>query len=381
MTKILNNKIIGGIATIIIVAAIVTVFALQQDNDVAPPIIIQSKEKIGLVINSPVSQTSTQEELLFLKQVYQQAASTGIGRSNAYIFWNSLEPEKDQFSWDSSDIIMSFNKQNNLKVTLFFSVVNGPGLGPFPNWMGGQALTENLADDTVRVLDAILSRYDIIDNVILGAEVDTHLRNNPGGIENYKHFFNTLYPKIKEKHPDVNFGSSFALHNVLNRDLGDLVKELSLGDFVAFSYSPTDLLNEIEKNPIQAKSDLERITELVPEKKFAIFEISWSTSDFVGGNEIDQVEFIEYAFDFYRENESQIEFFTWYRQYDRPEGTCDPEEQQSLESKISVGGDSGFGSSEFVIERLGYYTCNAGLIDVNGILKQGWNEFTTQIRQ
>jgi hypothetical protein len=217
--------------------------------------------------------------------------------------------------------------------------------------------------------------------VILGAEVDTHLRNNPGGVENYKHFFNTLYPKIKEKHPDVNFGSSFALHNVLNRDLGDLVKELSLGDFVAFSYSPTDLLNEIVSNPIQAKSDLERITELVPEKKFGIFEISWSTSNFVGGNEIDQVEFIEYAFDFYRENESQIEFFTWYRQYDRPEGTCDPEEQQTLESQISIGGDSGFGGSEFVIERLGYYTCNAGLIDVNGILKQGWNEFTTQIRQ
>jgi len=162
---------------------------------------------------------------------------------------------------------------------------------------------------------------------------------------------------------------------------GDLVKELSLGDFVAFSYSPTDLLNDIVKDPVQATNDLERIIEFVPEKKIGIFEISWSTSDFVEGNEIDQAEFIEHAFDFYRENESQIEFFTWYRQYDRPEGTCDPEEQQSIESKISVGGDSGFGSSEFVIERLGYYTCNAGLIDVNGMPKQGWNEFTTQIRQ
>jgi len=260
----LNSKIIGGIIAAIILIVIVTIFAfqqddnvvIQQDNDVAPPIIIQSKEKIGLVINSPVPQTSTQDDLLLLKQMYQHAASTGIGRSNAYIFWNSLEPEKDQFNWDSSDIIMSFNKQNNLQVTLFFSVVNGPGLGPFPDWMGGQALTENLADDTARVLDAILSRYDIIDNVILGAEVDAHLRNNPGGVENYKHFFNTLYPKIKEKHPNVNFGSSFALHNVLTRDLGDLVKELSLGDFVAFSYSPTDLLNEIVKNPVQAKNDL-----------------------------------------------------------------------------------------------------------------------------
>ena len=28
------------------------------------------------------------------------------------------------------------------------------------------------------------------------------------------------------------------------------------------------------------------------------------------------------VFDFYQENESKLEFVTWYRLYDRPEGTC-----------------------------------------------------------
>ena len=32
-------------------------------------------------------------------------------------------------------------------------------------------------------------------------------------------------------------------------------------------------------------------------------------------------------FEFYSENESEIEFLTWYSQYDRPEGTCAAERQ------------------------------------------------------
>ena len=45
--------------------------------------------------------------------------------------------------------------------------------------------------------------------------------------------------------------------------------------------------------------------------------------------------------------------------YDRPEGTCfvDPEQ---VEGTVSIGGGSGLGTSEFVIERLGNYICNAG---------------------
>ena len=90
-------------------------------------------------------------------------------------------------------------------------------------------------------------------------------------------------------------------------------------------------------------------------------------------------------FEFYSENESQIEFLTWYRQYDRPEGTCVTEAK--IEGKdVSVGGDFSLGSdftlgtSEFVIERLDFYICNAGLIDINGNEKSSWNEFKNQIQ-
>ncbi len=110
-----------------------------------------------------------------------------------------------------------------------------------------------------------------------------------------------------------------------------------------------------------------------------LFEISWSTSDFVNGNQEDQTKFVTEVFDFYQENDSKLEFVTWYRQYDRQEGTCivDPE---TVEGGISIGGSSSLGSSEYVAERLGNYICSAGLIESDGTAKPSWDEFSRQVQ-
>ena len=99
----------------------------------------------------------------------------------------------------------------------------------------------------------------------------------------------------------------------------------------------------------------------------------------MGGDSTSQEEFMKEMFEFYSENESQIEFLTWYRQYDKPEGTCASERQDVGDESISVGGGSGLGSSDHVIERLNHYVCNAGLIEINGNPKPAWNEFKNQI--
>jgi hypothetical protein len=161
--------------------------------------------------------------------------------------------------------------------------------------------------------------------------------------------------------------------------LSHLVSDLTIGDFVAFSYSPVDALNDIVKTPQQAKRDLQQIFDLAGDKKIGIFEISWSTSDFVGGSDSMQSKFLEKSFEFYAENESELEFFTWYRQYDKPEGTCVFEEHEIGDDTLIVGGSS-FGGSEHVIERLNNYICSAGLINNDGIPKSSWNEFKKQIQ-
>ena len=359
------------IAVIAVVLAIISTVSFLPSSEIISP---ATNEKIGLVINSPNQSTTLQE----LDQIYSEASDAGIGRSNVYLFWNLVEPVRGEFDWQQSDVLMSFNKNNDLKVTLYFSIINGETLGPFPDWIGKPPLKSIGEDRVASVLDAILSRYDIIDTVILAGETESQFRYNEQNIPVYKELFTGVYEKIKEKHPDVKIGNAFALHQVLNKNLQSIVADLAIGDFVAFSYFPVDLLNDIVKTPQEAKEDLQQAFDLAGDKKVGIFEIGWSTSDFVGGSEPEQTEFLEKSFEFYAENESELEFLTWYRQYDRPEGTCVFDGQNIGDDILSVGG-SGFGSSEHVIERLSNYVCNAGLINNDGTHKPGWDELERQI--
>lgn len=366
----MDKKILGVIAGIVVIIAIVSAVLAIPNSE----IITQTNEKIGLVINSPSQSVTLQN----LDEIYFEAASSGIGRSNVYLFWNLVEPVRGEFDWQQSDVLMSFNKKNNLKVTLYFSVINGETLGPFPSWIGKPPIISIGEDRVVSVLDAILSRYDIIDTVILAGETESQFRFNEQNIPVYKDLFNGVYEKTKEKHPDVKIGNAFALHHVINKNLRYIVTDLAVGDFIAFSYSPVDTLNDIVKTPEQAIEDLEQVFDLTGDKKVGIFELSWSTSDFVGGSDSSQTEFLEKSFEFYAANESELEFFTWYRQYDKPEGTCAFEEQEVGEDTLTVGG-SGFGSSEHVIERLNQYVCNVGLINSDGTPKSSWIEFKKQV--
>jgi len=366
-----DKKILAVVAGIAVIAGILVVVVMSGfDSTNQKP-----NEKIGLVINSPHSSVSLQQ----IDEIFSDASSTGIGRSNIYLFWNLVEPQRGEFDWKQSDILMGLNEKNDLKVTLFFSVINGETLGPFPSWIGKPSINSIGEDRLVNVLDAILSRYNIIDTVIIAGETESQFRYYEQNIPVYKELFSGTYEKLKEKHPNVKFGNSFALHNVLNKNLEHIVTDLSVGDFVAFSYFPVDSLNDIVKTPQKSKEDLLKTFEIVPDKKVGFFEISWSTSDFVGGSSEAQKDFLKELFEFYTENESEIEFLTWYRQHDKSEGTCVTEHQAIGDTSIDLGGDSGLGSSEYVIERLNYYICNAGLVDVNGNPKPGWHEFKNQI--
>ena len=371
-----------GILPVFIVIALVFVLIMSDNsiddtNTTIPQVSTQTNnESIGMVINSPSSSVTLKQ----LDDIFTDASSSGIGRSNVYLYWNMIEPVEGKFDWLQSDILMGLNEKNNHKVTLYFSIINGETLGPFPKWIGKPTLNGINQDELVTVLDAVLSRYHIIDSVIIAGDTESQFRYNERFIPVYQELFSNVYDEIKQKHPDVKFGNSFALHNVLNKNLNNVVEELALGDFVAFSYTPTDALNEINKNPDEAIEDLNQIFEIVPNKKIGFFELSWSTSNFVEGNDDSQKIFVEKLFDFYAQNESNIEFMTWFRYIDQQASSCVTEEQKIGDQTITLGGGSSLGTSEHVIERLNQYNCNTGFVDVNQNGKIGWNEFKTQIQ-
>ena len=374
----MNTKIIGIVVLVVAIGGASAYFLTKSDsvdtNSFSNQSILQN-EKISLVINTINPPKSIDE----LEEAYKIASTSGAGRTNLYVHWNQLEPQKGNFDWRATDIMMKLNEKYNFKTTLFFSVINADRLGPFPLWMGNQALGQTLEDETIRVLDSILSRYENIDYVIFAGDIDYHFQRASGSIPTYVEFFDDVYLEIKSKHPDVKIGNSMSLENILNKGMEpggsfEMTPKLEMGDFIALSYKPTDTLGDINRTPEEAIDDLNQSLEMFPSHQLAFFEISWSTSDFVNGNNNDQAEFIKSSLNFFEENESKIEFFTISRLFDKPKGSCVSQDIQSIEG-------SGFTSNTFRLERVDEYVCNSGLIDTNENAKPAWMQFKSNIPQ
>ena len=333
---------------------------------------IHTNEKLGLIVNTPTNQITLDQ----LKKIYAKAGETGAGRNNLYMFWNHVEPEQDKYYWKDTDILMSLNKKNNMKVTMYFSIVNGRTIGPYPDWMGTPGFGTSLEQKATKTIDAILTRYDgMIDSVIIGGDLDSYFDDADGSVKLYKQSFQNIYDGIKKKHPEVKIGNGFSLNNVLNKNLQNYVTEFAAtGDFVAFTYLPVDRINQITKTPTEAQADLQKALDMVPNNQVAFLELSWSTAGDIDGSEQNQQEFIKLAYDFYRQHQSKIDFLNWYRQYDRPDGTC-VVDQKFEESKVSLTNND-----QYVRERLGSYVCNAGLIKTSDSQKSGWGELKKQIQ-
>jgi hypothetical protein len=374
----LNSKLIGIIILIVVIGASSAYFLTKNDSvntESSSSESIYQNDKIGLVINT----INPPQSIADIEQAYKVVSTSGIGRTNLYVHWDQLEYEKGNFDWRVTDIMMKLNEKYNLKTTLYFSVINADRLGPFPPWMGNQLIGKSLQDDTTRVLNEILSRYGTIDYVIFAADIDYHFQRAPGTIPVYEEFFNNISSEIKSNHPNVKIGNSMSLENIINKNMipdgtFELTPQLEMGDFIALSYKPTDVVGDINRTPREAFKEFEQTLEIFPSQKLAFFEISWSTSDFVNGNKQDQEQFIKSSLIFFEENESQIEFFTISRLFDKPKGSC-------VSQDITNVDGSGFQSNSFRLERIDEYLCNSGLIDENQNKKPSWAQLKTNIPQ
>ncbi len=368
-TRIKKRKSIRiaiGVASI--VAVIVFLITSQSSQTMITQTQVAPNPKLGLVI-MPLNERPTLDEV---HSAYIQAASTGIGRSNVYMLWPAIEPQQDTFNWKTYDILMGLNREQHLNVTLYFSIINNEQQGPFPNWIGSNpSFDEKLANETASALDTILTRYYIVDYVIIGGDLNIYFRDHPNDIPKYIDFFDSVYSSLKAKHPNVKFGNWFSLNDLINHYDGDMVKKLNQGDFVAYSYSPVDLTFYESMNPERKAQDLQQIMNFSNGKNVGLMEIGWGTDKAVNGTDDNQVAFIKDIFDFYRKNESKFEFMTWYRQYDRPFDTC----YNGLNTNIPSGFANGI-----LLNNTAHYLCSTGLIDVSNNTKPAWNEFKNQVQ-
>ena len=83
-----------GILPVFIVIALVFVLimsdnSIDDSNTTIPKVSTQTNnESIGMVINSPSSSVTLKQ----LDDIFTDVSSSGIGRSNVYLYWNVIEP-------------------------------------------------------------------------------------------------------------------------------------------------------------------------------------------------------------------------------------------------------------------------------------------------
>lgn len=341
-------------------------------DDARPAAAQRPDPKLGIIVNTPRAAVT----LADLDAAHAKAASAGAGRGNVYMFWDRLEPERDAYEWAQYDAVMALHEKHGMNVTLYFSLVNGKTLGPFPPWIGNPSLLSVPTGHLVDAVDAVLDRYHIVDSVVVAGDADEHFRHRERDIPLYEAVFSEFYNATKEAHPGVAVGNAFSLNNAIDKDLVDTVRRLSVGDFAAFTYRPTDPLNEINRTPEQARADLDRMRGMVPNgTAVALLEAGWATSEAVAGSESDQAAFADVLYGYYADNADAVQFVTWYRLYDRPAGSCAIDEEDLDESM-----ESGLADSRFVLERLGEYVCSAGLLGADGAEKPAWERVSALVR-
>lgn len=321
----------------------------------------------GVIVNTP----SREASVLELDSLYSRAAGLGASRSNVYVFWDALEPSPRSYEWAQTDAIMTMHERHGLGATLFFSLVNGRTLGPLPGWMGSPTLDAVPAGDVTAALRAALTRYPRIDAVVIAGDADSHFERYPGMLGAYNALFAEVRGALAESHPGVMVGNAVSLDRIINRGSEAIVEDLAAGDFVAFTYRPVNLLNEVSKTPREAMADMGEMLRLAGTGQVALLEAGWTSSGDVGGDEAAQAEFAA-ALAGLAASEPRVEFATWYRMHDREAGTCEVSVPDAGGSLLST--DDG----EYAATALGSYVCGAGLLRADGSPKPAWDALASR---
>ena len=89
----MNSKIIG-IAILVVAIGGSSAYLLTKNDSIDTSQIsnesIYQNDKVGLVINT----VNPPKDIPELEDVYKIASSSGIGRTNMYVHWDHIEPEK-----------------------------------------------------------------------------------------------------------------------------------------------------------------------------------------------------------------------------------------------------------------------------------------------
>ena len=244
------------------------------------------------------------------------AKENGVQVLHSYLQWGEVEKEPGERIWDWHDALMGYRFHEGFEVSLAVNVIHTALRGSMPEDLRNKSFDD--PEFIQRFTDFILEvveRYPV-QYLSIGNEVNDYFVNHRNEISAYKTFFLAVKDALKESHPDLMVGMTFAYHDAETSNSIDIIQELNVGDFLPvtlYLYSPGF---KFDRDPAELESYLERILSLAGDKPLAIVELGWNTAESLSGTQEDQEEFVRETFRLLALHREQIEFISWFDLHD-----------------------------------------------------------------
>ena len=310
-------------------------------------------------------------------QNVQRAREAGAPLLHGYISWGSTEKAKGEYDWSGQDYEIEVGSLYGMERSVVVDIIRTNDIGEVPSdfdfkgFEDGE-LKERFSEFVVLFLD----RYgENITYIEIGNEVDIYLRDRRDEIATYREFYEYVYGRVKEAHPEVKVGTVFAYHAAKSSNSTDIIEELEdVGDFNAFTlyiYGPGFMF---DRNVGEAREFFDEM-DAISSKPFVVTETGWSTSPMLGSDEETQAEYVEEVFSILEEKKDRIEFLAWFDSNDIPDETCG-----LVAESFILEEQKEFVESE-TMEYFEEFICNLGLRTVDNEPKPGWFEWVERSRE
>jgi hypothetical protein len=289
-----------------------------------------------------------------ITSAFREARGLGAEVISWYFFWGGLEED-----WAVADYVMEGLSHEGKSVAVM-NVIHTNVLGKYPPEFDSfvdPGFKEGFAEFSVDFVE----RYQP-DYYFIGGEVDIYLNNHRDEIPAFQEVLSHTYREIKKASPETIVGLVVTYHYARDYDALDIIQTLAPEcDILGYTVHP-HLENFSYRDISRGLEYLNEVSEVVPDKPFAIIETAWSSSALLESSEELQAEFVHDFFSFV--DSGGAEFVIWFSLNDQCD--CSEAARTHLEPVPEMMED------EQYVRFFEEFMCSPGLKYADGSPKKAW---------
>jgi hypothetical protein len=331
---------------------------------------------LGMIIIPPILNGENFDPTAYQNSL-ALARESGVQVSHYYFHWGDIEKEPGIYDWTIPDYIVEANTLEELQLSIVFSVIHTTVRGRIPD----DLINLSFDDPTfVQRLSAFLSAFaeryaGQVHYLAIGNEVNNYFANHRDEIPAYASAFEDARTAIHATNPDLLVGIIFAYHDAETLNTTDVIQELNLGDYIAYTMYLYNQGFHFRRDPAEIGDYLDRMVALAEGTPVVITETGWSTALELDGSEEGQAEYVRQLFMALSERREEIRFVSWFVLHDPQPESCESDALTFFEpgTEPDLNSDS---MQSFVT-----FICYFGLRHSDGTPKQAWEVWVQQAKE